>query len=413
MKPLDYADLWDLADLDKRRLGERGAAPSAGNAYGAIVAPNLDPMRRPDVLRAPDPNDPGERHSSLLSGSFGTDRGEVLVPGVTEDGRILPESALEDSFARTGKHLGIYSSPAMADQAAEAMHRYGAEQMESPSYRPTMWTREDTPGVRFPNRAAQLKGNPVQYPTDQSDPFSGTDDDIFASTNQNQLDGAGGRALSSNPIATPDVRAPVAPPGPGGIIPAAWQRQRDEGSYEGAPVDPWATGSGGTFASTGKAPTIGAEEAGSDAAGTVGGLTPATAAAARGWGAPAATTAATDTAATDAAAAGPTASAAGGATAAGASAGAMPWVIPIAQALSNFQQERQARVRAAADIGNRFGQSQGNFPSYGYQAALQNQRINDAMGGNGLTGAGSKIMGPLGLSGLGLAYFLRKNQGNG
>ncbi len=133
----DYASAFDPT-----ALGARDAAPSPGNAWGATVAPTLDPTQRPDVLNAD-----GSR-SSLLSMSDGTDRGELLYPGVTTDGRELDRDSAYDLAARSGQHLGIYSSVPMADQAAMAMHNAGAEQM-STNYRPTGWYRADKPGVRY------------------------------------------------------------------------------------------------------------------------------------------------------------------------------------------------------------------------------------------------------------------------
>lgn len=166
---------WEsLPDADKRLLGERGQAPSAGNDWGAIVAPTIDPTKRPDVYN-PDPEHP-DAHSSLLSSSEGIGpvdvggaqyaNGERLVPQVTADGRIINDPDEAQRVAQqTGQHLGVYSSPDMADQAGEAMHNQGADQMRSPSYQPTMWTRADTPGARYASQEDQLAGkNPIQPP---------------------------------------------------------------------------------------------------------------------------------------------------------------------------------------------------------------------------------------------------------
>lgn len=238
---------------------------------------------------------------------------------------------------------------------------------------------------------------------DDNDPYRGTDDSIFASTNQNQLAGAGGFQGGQSAIAKPDIRPPVPDQAPGGVMPRSWLAQRQDAL---GIADPWATTGAGTAGGmpastdpsqgTGNAsesiagPTIGAE-----------GLTPARAAAARGWGASSADAATTDTAAPAAGAdAATTASAAGGAS-------ALPWVGVIASALANRQRENMMRNQAAANITAQFGRSQGNFPQYGYQAELQNQNINNAMGGPGLSGA-SKLMAPLGVTGLGLGYLMNR-----
>lgn len=350
MKPALYSDPWALSDLDKRRLGSRAAVPSAGNDYGAIEAPTLDPMRRPDVLRVADPNDPYDQHSSLWSSSEGTSRGERLVPQITADGRVIYDPGkAQDEADRTGGHLGVYSSPDMADQAAIAMHNYGAEQMQSPSYRPTMWTREDMPGARFRDREAQLKGKPM------FDDNQDQEDKPFATSNQNQLAGATGSSQQRGGLAgvglTGDTRG---------------QAQLNDGDGDEVPAPPKIPS--GAFASTGGVPPAPGAGPSPRVAGAAAALTKPTAA-----------TVATGAPAVPAAA--PAAGLAGKAAA-----GPMAWLGPIANALAAHQQERQMRRDAAANIGMQYGQSQGEFPRYGVEAARQNRNINNRMGGPGLSG---------------------------
>lgn len=59
--------------------------------------------------------------------SFGTDRGEVLVPTVSDDGRLLTDQQAIELFERTGKHLGIFRTPAEATAYAQRLHEQQAQ----------------------------------------------------------------------------------------------------------------------------------------------------------------------------------------------------------------------------------------------------------------------------------------------
>ncbi len=89
---------------------------------GEMEHGNIDLGNRPHV---PNPETGGE--STVYSMSIGTPKGEVLIPRVSEDGRILSKEEAVDQFHKTGQHLGIYSSPDEATQAAEAIHQKQAQ----------------------------------------------------------------------------------------------------------------------------------------------------------------------------------------------------------------------------------------------------------------------------------------------
>jgi hypothetical protein len=66
----------------------------------------------------------------VYSTSFGTDKGEVLVPRVSPDGRLLTEKEAEELYRRTGQHLGIFDTPDDANTYAEMLHQSQAAAMK-------------------------------------------------------------------------------------------------------------------------------------------------------------------------------------------------------------------------------------------------------------------------------------------
>lgn len=89
-----------------------------GNFPGMEQPGNIDLSKRPQVK-----NPETGQISTVLSMGIGIDGGkEVVIPRVSDDGRILSEQEAIDLFRKTGKHLGVFADKAAATKYSLALH---------------------------------------------------------------------------------------------------------------------------------------------------------------------------------------------------------------------------------------------------------------------------------------------------
>lgn len=99
------------AGVDRAFSMLTAAAPS-----GLVTAGNIDVTKRPRVVN------PDGSVSTVRSMSVEQDGHEVLIPTISDDGRVLSDDDAVALYEKTGKHLGVFKDAASANAYAEQLH---------------------------------------------------------------------------------------------------------------------------------------------------------------------------------------------------------------------------------------------------------------------------------------------------
>ena len=112
-------------------LNAGGTAQQPTQAGGDLPQAGLRvPGTITNLFNRPILYNPDGGYSTTSSMSFGTDKGEVLIPTVIDGKRLTKADAIAH-YRKTGEHLGIFDTPAHADAYAEALHNQQAQHIES------------------------------------------------------------------------------------------------------------------------------------------------------------------------------------------------------------------------------------------------------------------------------------------
>jgi hypothetical protein len=105
--------------IEPKNVAQSAVAGGADftNPPGLVERGNIDLLSRP-VVRNPDGS-----VSTVRSLSFEEDGKEILIPTVSDDGKLLSDQEAIDQFHQTGRHLGMFDSVASADAYAQALHQ--------------------------------------------------------------------------------------------------------------------------------------------------------------------------------------------------------------------------------------------------------------------------------------------------
>lgn len=111
-----------LADVFARTKKPEEDEYKGSQENGLLEPGNIDLGARPTV------KNPDGTISTVRSASFNFDGVEVLLPTVSEDGRIMDENETIETYKKTGQHLGKFKDPTSASAYAQRLHEDQAEQ---------------------------------------------------------------------------------------------------------------------------------------------------------------------------------------------------------------------------------------------------------------------------------------------
>lgn len=129
---LDKAEKkWGPTDIGESDLPTNKSDPRLNPTTkfaGQLEEGNIDLHNRPVVDNLDLSGNPTGMKSTVRSISFGTDKGEVLIPTVHKDGYIMTDEAAMQHYYDTKEHLGVFDTPENADAYAKQLHEDQAKE---------------------------------------------------------------------------------------------------------------------------------------------------------------------------------------------------------------------------------------------------------------------------------------------
>lgn len=144
-----------LAALNTRLgIGPTGpvTVPPGVSTSGMVEQGNIDLSTRPRVKNADGST------STVRSMGVNIDGVEVLIPTVSDDGRIMSDEEAIQQYRKTGRHLGKFKTAESAESYAEALHQSEARKLTGP--RPSGVTAIDAVD---PQKLVELRHRAASY----------------------------------------------------------------------------------------------------------------------------------------------------------------------------------------------------------------------------------------------------------